>query len=96
MTTIVDYALLAGAAYFDTRSEINRIPSPKGWDEYSRIPENKDTGFEASAYKKNDGSEIVISFAGTDPGEVFGDIIADLVLAAGGLSKQLCQASLAA
>lgn len=30
MTDIVEYALLAGAGYYDTRSEINRIPPLDG------------------------------------------------------------------
>lgn len=91
MTTVIDYALLAGASYYDTRSDINRIPVPSNWSLYSRVPQDSSTGFEASAY--TNGTEIVISFAGTDPGDITGDIAADLGLAAGTGSAQLLQAA---
>lgn len=53
MSSIVEYALLAGAAYFDTRSAINRFPLPMDWSVFSRFPEDKVTGFEASAYESS-------------------------------------------
>jgi hypothetical protein len=68
MATPLDYALMAGSAYIVSRAEINRIPAPSGWakvmnpDSYVETPS---TGFEAISYQK--GSEIVISYAGTDP-----------------------------
>lgn len=31
MVTTIQYALLAGASYFDTRTDINRFPVPKDW-----------------------------------------------------------------
>ena len=91
MTTIVDYALLAGDSYYDTRNEVNRFPVPQDWILLSRIPENKSSGFEASAYKN--GTEVVISFAGTDPSDFTGDIFTDLALATGALCDQLRQAA---
>lgn len=66
MTTTSEYALLAGAAYYDTRTDINRFPVPQGWSVTSRIPQDSATGFEATAFKNAANSnEIVISFAGT-------------------------------
>jgi hypothetical protein len=66
MTNTIDYALLAGAAYYSTRSEVNRFPIALGWSELveERIAD-KITGYEARAFQK--GSEIVISYSGTDP-----------------------------
>lgn len=96
MTTVIDYALFAGVSYYDTRAEVNRFPVPADWFLYSRVPEDSSTGFEAVSYKKTnpDGStEIVISYAGTDPGDLTGDIAADLGLAAGWGSRQLVQAA---
>jgi hypothetical protein len=66
MPTDVDYALLAGRAYFDTRGEINRFPIPKDWTLISRVPESS-SGFEASAFKNPVTNEIVISFSGKGP-----------------------------
>ncbi len=91
MTSLVDFALLAGDSYYDTRADINRFPLPDGWSLYSRLPENKSSGFEASAYKCE--GKIVISYAGTYPGDIFGDLVTDLALAAGVLAKQLCEAA---
>lgn len=65
MTTPIEYALLAGASYFDTRHAINQFPLPSGWSVLSRNPSDPSSGFEASAFQK--GSEIVISYSGTDP-----------------------------
>ncbi|MDX1253600.1 MAG: DUF2974 domain-containing protein [Gammaproteobacteria bacterium] len=70
MVTIVEYALMAGASYYDTRAEINRLPIPTGWNLLSRNPQDNATGFEASAFGNAttiaESTEIVISFAGTD------------------------------
>jgi Ca2+-binding RTX toxin-like protein len=63
MTTAIEYALLAGASYYDNRPNINRFPLPQSWSYVSRIPPQS-SGFEAAAFIN--GSELVISFAGTD------------------------------
>ena len=65
MATSLDLALLAGAAYFSNRGDINRFPIPPSWNELIAFRNNTDsTGFEARAFQS--GSEIVISYAGTD------------------------------
>lgn len=82
----IDCALMAGAAYRSTRNEKNRFPSPtgNGWGE---IPSSHidivSSGFEAVSFKR--GDEIVISFAGTYPGQN-GDLLADAQLGAGSYS----------
>jgi hypothetical protein len=95
MPTTTDYALIAGAAYFDTRAPINRLPSPTGWSLVSKVPEQT-SGFEASAFGNGSdidhSTEIVISFAGTY-GMSGVDIHADLTLYAGRYHAQLLQAA---
>lgn len=95
MTTAIDYALLAGASYYDTRADINRFPLPRNWSVFSRLPQDGTSGFEAAAYKN--GTDIVISFAGTygtggglltNP-----DKQADLAMGLGLWSDQLGQAA---
>jgi hypothetical protein len=83
MTTVIEYALMAGHAYRTTRDEINWIPSPDGWTPFFPVPDPATaaafpatSGFEAVSFTKTypDGStEIVISFAGTDSGDITGD-----------------------
>lgn len=90
MTTDIDYALLAGASYYDTRSEINRIPVPPNWSLYSRVPQDSSTGFEASAF--TNGTEIVISYAGTYNKDILGDQAANVGMGSGIGSAQLLQA----
>ena len=73
MATALEYALLAGASYYDNRPVINRLPLPQNWNYVSRIP-SQSSGFEAAAF--TNGTELVISFAGTDfakgmPGALF-------------------------
>lgn len=72
MATTIEYALLAGASYYDTRRGLNRFPLPKGWNWGSRIPQDKTTGFEAAAFCNGadlvHSTEIIISYAGTGPG----------------------------
>ena len=64
MATTLDFALLAGAAYFSTRGENNRFPIPSGWSEKLENRDNDgQTGFEARTFQN--GSDIVISYAGT-------------------------------
>jgi Ca2+-binding RTX toxin-like protein len=93
MATTIEYALLAGASYRDTRSVLNRFPVPNDWSVASLVPQNNATGFEASAYRSSLTNEIVISYAGTDPSNISGDIAADIGLATGFGSAQLLQAA---
>ena len=93
MPTEIEYALMSGHAYRTTRDEINWIPAPQGWNPFFHVP-NPDTpsfhatsGFEAISFQR--GTEIVISYAGTDPGDILGDIAADIGLASGVGSAQL-------
>lgn len=68
MVDPIDYALMAGNVYRVSRHENNRVPVPDGWEplEKTHIADSV-TGFEAMAYRR--GTEIVISYAGTDPNE---------------------------
>lgn len=93
MPTTTEYALLAGASYRDTRADLNRFPIPNEWGVVSLVPQDPSTGFEASAYRNSRTNEIVISFAGTDPGDILGDIAADIGLSTGVGSQQLVQAA---
>ena len=68
MTTLatqfqLDCALMAGAVYVFNRNAINQLPVPPGWTLGKYQSEN--TGFEAASFI--DGSQIVISYAGTAP-----------------------------
>lgn len=96
MTTTIEYALLAGTSYYDTRTDINRFPLPQDWGIFSRLPEDAKTGFEASVCRNPLTNEIVISYAGTngDGGGIFTnpDKQADAALAGGLGSAQLLQA----
>ncbi len=94
MATTIEYMLMAGASYFDTRFDINRTPRPQGWErldvETGLDHRGGKSGFEATAYIK--GDEIVIAYAGTyskDPS----DIISDLALAVGYADAQLYKAA---
>lgn len=101
MTTAIDYALMAGHAYRTTRDQINWIPAPQGWAPFFPVPDPETatifpvtSGFEAVSFQSTTNpNEIVIAYAGTDPTDYFGDILADLALAAGILSAQLRQAA---
>ncbi|MFZ5594910.1 MAG: lipase family protein [Pseudomonadota bacterium] len=86
----IDYALMAGAAYRSTRSDINRFPVPQGWSEIPSSHVVLPSGFEAISF--TNGSEIVISFAGTGPG-LNADWLANSGLALGLGSTQLLQAA---
>lgn len=82
---------MAGRAYFDTRKANNQFPLPENWFVDFRVPEDKDTGFEATIFKNTATKEIVISFAGTyDQSGV--DKFADEALWAGVFHMQLLQA----
>jgi hypothetical protein len=97
MPTIIEYSLMAGHAYRTTRDEINWIPVPQGWRPFFPVPDLTTStfpttaGFEAISFQR--GSEIVISFTGTDPSDILGDIAADIGLATGVGSVQLQQAA---
>lgn len=93
MTTSIEYALMAGASYIDTRRLVNQFPAPEGWAMSNH--KSKDSGFEAVTFTK--GSEIVISYAGTygNGGGILTnpDKQADAFLGAGLWSDQLGQAA---
>ena len=96
MTATLDYALLAGTAYYSTRGAINRFPIPDGWIEDTDQRRTDDqTGFEARTFQK--GPEIVISYSGTDPANynVFTtpDGITNKALSDGRWAEQLLQAA---
>ena len=97
--TTTEYALLAGASYFDTRADINRIPYAYnfGWRRFA--PEQhldhravNSSGFEAAAFIRNDG-QIVISYAGTYFPQS-ADLVADIAIGVGFAHNQLLQAAL--
>ncbi|MEI8014006.1 MAG: putative Ig domain-containing protein [Nitrospira sp.] len=99
MATTIEYALMAGRAYQITRDLINQFPVPQGWLELAHVPNNPGfpqftgtDGFEAVAFKK--GTEIVISYAGTNPNSLLDpDNAANIGLATGFGSDQLLQAA---
>lgn len=97
MADSIQYALMAGASYISTRSDINKFPVPEGWTPVIDPPHFKDdvTGFEAISF--TNGGEVVISFAGTNndpPITLFNpDRQASVALALGSLSAQLKQAA---
>lgn len=98
MASDIEYALMAGHAYRTTRNEINWIPAPDGWIPFFPVPDpataatfQATDGFEAIAF--TNGTEIVISFAGTYENSP-ADIITDFQLAIGFYSAaQLTQAA---
>ncbi len=89
MATDIEYALLAGASYYDARADINRFPVPQYRSVLSRIPQDRSTGFEASTFIN--GSQIVISYTGTD--QLSDWTSANVPLAFGLPSDQLRQAA---
>jgi Ca2+-binding RTX toxin-like protein len=96
MATTIEYALMAGASYYDTRRDLNRFPLPNGWNWVSRNPQDNVTGFEAAAF--TNGTEIVISYAGTYPKNLDGtsmplpiDLQVDADLATGKGSRGFAQ-----
>ena len=92
MANTLELALLAGASYFSTRSDINRFPTPPTWNELIAFRDKDDsTGFEARAFQY--GTEIIISYAGTYDKDYFGDYLANAGLVAGTGSAQLLQAA---
>lgn len=97
MATTVEYALMAGASYRDTRPDVSKVPIPNGWNMLDRNPQDGASGFEAATFGNGvamaNSTEIVISYAGTDPSDKTGDVAADIALAMGILSDQLRQAA---
>ncbi len=83
----IDCALMAGRAYYDKRAEINRFPVPQGWAE--KLHRSGIGGFEAVSFHK--GSQVVISFTGTD--QLADWTSANVPLAFGLPSDQLYQAA---
>ena len=68
MATTIQYALMAGASYISTRTEQNWFPTPQGWSERTEFRRRDiSSGFEAVTFQQ--GTEIVISFAGTNPND---------------------------
>ncbi len=100
MATTIEYALMSGRAYQTTRDPLNQFSIPQGWLELAHVPNNPDypmftgaSGFEAVSFQNTaNPNEIVISYAGTDPVDITGDIAADIGLATGFGSDQLLQA----
>lgn len=98
--TTIEYALMAGASYRDTRPDVNKFPIPTEWMMVSRNPQDNATGFEAATFGNDSdlasSTEIVISYAGTydNPLNPFTnpDLQADIGLATGFGSAQLLQA----
>lgn len=95
MVTEIEYALMAGASYISTRPDVNKFPVPVDWVESEEDRQTKPSGFEATYF--TNGTEIVISFAGTydNPPNPFTnpDLQADLALGLGYGSDQLLQAA---
>lgn len=89
MIDYVTYALMAGDAYISTRPAINQFPVPQGWTGFNH--RSLDSGFEAVTF--TNGTEIVISYAGTGPGITNPDWAANIGLATGFGSDQLLQAA---
>lgn len=90
MTTTIDYALMAGASYISNRREVNQFPAPDDWLELVDERKIEPSGFEATYF--TNGTEIVISFAGTGAG--WGDWInGNTPLAIGVLGTQLKEAA---
>jgi len=96
--TAIDYALMAGASYISNRALINQFPVPNGWlgTKHESSPLGG-SGFEAISFINGadiaTSTNIVISYAGTNPADITGDVAADLSLAAGHGSAQLLQAA---
>ena len=79
---------MAGVSYKSTRSPVNLFPIPKDWHSI-RYVLNNESGFEASVF--SNGSEIVISYAGTYDSSM-ADIRADISLGTGSGVPQLDEA----
>jgi len=97
MITNLEYALMAGRAYQTNRGDFNWFSVPTGWNEFFHVPNNpaftpSSSGFEATSFINDAGTEIVISYAGTDA--LFSvDNFANFGLATGFGSAQLNDAA---
>ena len=95
MTTPIEYAEMAGDAYISNYGLINRFPVPVGWTEFKYVSQS--SGFEAiSLYNGTtiaDSTQIVISFAGTDPTSIADWTQANIPLAFGYDAAQLKDAA---
>ncbi len=92
----IELALMAGRAYQSTRMDINWLPVPDGWTEMQH--KEGDSGFEAVSFFNGPdvvhSTEIVISYAGTNPNSLLDpDNAANIGLATGFGSEQLLQAA---
>jgi len=99
----IEYALMAGSSYLDTRNEVNQLPFPEyfGWARLGGGLDHRGgtsdsagrDGFEGAAYKR--GNEIVISYAGTygDISDLGPDWRTNIALAGGNIADQLYQAA---
>lgn len=84
----IDCALMAGDAYYSNRDPINRFPIPQGWTERTEYrTRNDSSGFEAATFQNS--TNIVISFAGTNPLEIGDWTQGNVPLAFGKVSGQL-------
>ena len=88
----IDNALMAGAAYRSTRSSINRFPIPAGWSEVPLSHVTRPSGFEAVSFQQ--GTKIVIAYAGTNFTDISDWTQANVPLAFGFAADQLRQAAL--
>ena len=89
MVSRIEYALMAGNSYISTRPEMNQLPAPQNW--VSFFYQSLDTGFEAVSF--TNGTDIVISYAGTDPASA-ADLASDVILSGGSIPDiQLLQAA---
>ncbi len=89
----IENALMAGVAYRSIRADINRFPLPPGWSGSPLSHVTLPSGFEAVTFIN--GSELVISYSGTDFTDFTGDWTeANIPLAFGHSSEQLRQAAL--
>ena len=90
----IDCALMAGRAYQTSRDKANWFSVPQGWQEFFHVPDPAiptfppNSGFEAVSFRR--GTEIVISFAGTNGS---GDLGTDVALWMGMAADQLKQAA---
>ena len=73
------YAQLATRVY--ARTQANRTPVPNGWTELQWIPDRAFSGFSAGVYK--DGSDIVISYTGTNERKIADTLVGNLPAATG-------------
>lgn len=91
MTTLLDYAQLSSRVY--NRTQVNRTPVPEGWTEITWLTDDPVSGFSAGAYRNGDGSEIVISFTGSNEKLVADFGLANIPAGVGLSSAQITQAA---